>query len=144
LERDLKFEGTVRIDTGRFFRVLDNIAINSLDVLNEKGVFKIHSKAVETGLRIILEDNGPGMSEEVMQNAFKEFYTSGKRKGTGLGLAIVKRIVDEHDGLVSIETKEGVGTKFIVDLPAAGYDLLPKSKHQIPIPFKQVEGKDKQ
>lgn len=143
IERDLDFEGVVRIDTGRFFRVLDNIAINALDVLSKGEKFKIHSLEVDTGLRLILEDTGPGMTEEVKQNAFKEFYTFGKRKGTGLGLAIVKRIVDEHDGIISIESQEGEGTKFIIDLPAVGYDLLPKSKHQIPIPFRTTTAEDK-
>ncbi len=134
-ERDLNFKGEVRIDNGRFFRVLENISNNALDILGSEGCFTIHSMEVETGVRIILEDDGPGMSDDVIENAFKEFYTFGKRKGTGLGLAIVKRIVDEHDGIISIESEEGVGTKFIIDLPAVGYNLLPKSKHQIPIPF---------
>jgi len=133
--RDLNFEGEVRIDNGRFFRVMENIANNALDALESEGIFTVHSMEVETGIRIILEDNGRGMSAEVMENAFKEFYTHGKRKGTGLGLAIVKRIIDEHDGLISIESEEGVGSRFIIDLPAVGYNLLPKSKHQIPIPF---------
>ncbi len=135
LVRDLKFEGEVRIDNGRFFRVLENIANNALDALDTEGTFTVHSMEVETGIRIILEDDGIGMSDEVIDNAFKEFYTHGKRKGTGLGLAIVKRIVDEHDGLINIESEEGVGSKFIIDLPAVGYNLLPKSKHQMPIPF---------
>ena len=136
--RDLNFEGEVRIDTGRFFRVLENIASNALDLLDETGKFTISSLEVETGVRIVIEDNGPGMSDEVRENAFKEFYTHGKRKGTGLGLAIVKRIVDEHDGIISIESELGVGTKFIIDLPAVGYNLLPKSKHQLPIPFETI------
>jgi len=136
--RDLQFKGEVRIDNGRFFRVLENIANNALEILDETGHFTIHSLEVETGVRLILEDDGIGMPDEVKANAFKEFYTFGKRKGTGLGLAIVKRIVDEHDGIISIESEEGVGTKFIIDLPAVGYNLLPKSKHQIPIPFKNV------
>lgn len=136
-KRDLHFDGEVRIDNGRFFRVLENIANNALDVLDENGTFTVHSMEVETGVRVILEDDGIGMPDEVKENAFKEFYTHGKRKGTGLGLAIVKRIVDEHDGLISIESEEGVGTKFIIDLPAVGYNLLPKSKHQIPIPFEE-------
>lgn len=133
--RDLQFEGEVRIDNGRFFRVMENIANNALDVLDSEGTFTVHSMEVETGIRIILEDNGQGMSGEVIENAFKEFYTHGKRKGTGLGLAIVKRIIDEHDGLINIASEEGVGSKFIIDLPAVGYNLLPKTKHQIPIPF---------
>lgn len=133
--RDLHFNGEVRLDTGRFFRVLENIANNALDILDGEGVFTIKTLEVETGVRIVVEDNGIGMSDEVKENAFKEFYTFGKRKGTGLGLAIVKRIVDEHDGIISIESQEGEGTAFIIDLPAVGYNLLPKSKHQIPIPF---------
>ncbi len=134
-EKDLNFKGEARVDNGRFFRVLENIANNALDVLDKNGHFTIHSMEVETGIRIILEDDGRGMSDEVKANAFKEFYTFGKRRGTGLGLAIVKRIVDEHDGIISIESEEGLGTRFIIDLPAVGYNLLPKSKHQIPIPF---------
>ncbi len=137
LERALDFQGEVRIDTGRFYRVLENIAVNALDVLNDDSHFIVRTEKVETGIRITLEDDGPGMLDEVKENAFKEFYTFGKRKGTGLGLAIVKRIVDEHDGVVSIESELGVGTKFIIDLPAVGHDLLPKSKHQIPIPFEK-------
>lgn len=138
-EKNLKFEGDLRLDGARFYRVLDNIAVNALDVLGPDGTFRMETLEVDTGLRIILEDNGPGMSEEVRQNAFKEFYTFGKRKGTGLGLAIAKRVVDDHDGVISIESTEGEGTRFIIDLPAVGYDLLPKSKHQIPIPFYQKD-----
>jgi len=134
-EKDLQFEGDLRIDGARFFRVLDNIAVNALDVLGPGGVFKIQTLEVDTGLRLLLEDNGPGMTDEVKQNAFKEFYTFGKRKGTGLGLAIVKRIVDDHDGVITVESHVGEGTQFIIDLPAVGYDLLPKSRQQIPIPF---------
>ncbi|MCF7807717.1 MAG: cyclic nucleotide-binding domain-containing protein [Candidatus Marinimicrobia bacterium] len=135
LKRDLKFDGDIRIDGSRFFRVLDNIAVNALDVLEPGGTFRVATQAVDTGLRLILEDDGPGMPEEVKQNAFKEFYTFGKRKGTGLGLAIVKRIVDEHEGVITVESSEAEGTRFLIDLPAVGYDLLPGSKHQIPIPF---------
>lgn len=135
LELDLDFKGEVRLDTSRFYRVIENIANNALDVLGEDGKLIIRTREVETGVRLSLEDNGSGMSEETKANAFKEFYTQGKKKGTGLGLAIVKRVVDEHDGMIHLESEEGVGTTFIIDLPAIGYHLLPKSKHQIPIPF---------
>lgn len=135
LELDLDFKGEVRLDTSRFFRVIENIANNALDVLGEDGKLTIKTREVDTGVRISMIDNGSGMSEETRENAFKEFFTQGKKKGTGLGLAIVKRVVDDHDGIIHLESEEGVGTSFIIDLPAIGYHLLPKSKHQIPIPF---------
>ncbi len=50
---------------------------------------------------------------------FEAFATSGKHDGTGLGLAIVKKIVDEHQGRVSYESRRGVGTTFRVALPLA-------------------------
>jgi len=135
LTLDLNFKGRVRMDNSRFYRVIENIAENALDVLQEGKMFWIQSEEVDTGVRITLGDNGPGMPEEVKANAFKEFFTQGKKKGTGLGLAIVRRVVDEHDGIIHLESEVGVGTRFIIDLPAIGYHLLPKSKHQIPIPF---------
>jgi len=132
---DFNFSGKVRIDTGRFYRAVENIASNALDILEPGGTFTLSTAEVETGVRITLADDGVGMSEEIRANAFKEFFTQGKKKGTGLGLAIVKRVVDEHDGLIRLDSEMGKGTTFMIDLPAIGYHLLPKAKHQIPIPF---------
>jgi nitrogen fixation/metabolism regulation signal transduction histidine kinase len=64
---------------------------------------------------IRIQDNGPGLSDEVMSRAFDPYYTT-KAKGTGLGLAIVKKIVEEHDGTVAIQNGE-VGAVIEINLP---------------------------
>ena len=69
---------------------------------------------------VCIADNGPGMSEEVRQRVFEKFYqgdVSRSSQGNGLGLALAKRIVDLHDGEISVSTKERKGTTFTVSLP---------------------------
>ena len=69
-----------------------------------------------SGIQILVEDNGKGMSEEVKNHAFSPFYTT-KAQGTGLGLAVVYAVVKAHGGRVSLESTEGVGTQVNLYLP---------------------------
>ncbi|MGH9914381.1 MAG: two-component system sensor histidine kinase NtrB, partial [Pyrinomonadaceae bacterium] len=66
--------------------------------------------------RIQIKDFGHGMDEETKKRIFEPFYTT-KKKGTGLGLAIVKKIIDQHGGSISVESKPNEGTCFYIDLP---------------------------
>lgn len=68
------------------------------------------------GVLVELQDTGHGMPEKVRQQIFEPFYTT-KSAGTGLGLAIVERIVQSHEGLVSVDSEVGQGTTFRVWLP---------------------------
>jgi signal transduction histidine kinase len=68
---------------------------------------------------IAVEDTGPGVPPEHLPHVFEPFYTT-KPKGTGLGLAIVHRIVQEHEGLIRVESRPGGGARFIVRLPKGG------------------------
>jgi len=63
-----------------------------------------------------VSDTGKGMSREELKNIFEPFY-SGKLSGTGLGLAIVSNIIHEHSGVINVESVEGSGTTFIIELP---------------------------
>ncbi len=68
---------------------------------------------------IILQDNGSGIDSEVQKSVFKPFFTT-KKSGNGLGLAICQKIIERHNGTITLETEVGVGTKVII--------MLPKSK----------------
>jgi two-component system nitrogen regulation sensor histidine kinase NtrY len=69
-------------------------------------------------LEIAVQDNGPGCADADQEKVFEPYVTT-KSKGTGLGLAIVKKLVDEHGGDVSFESKLGEGTRVTIVLPAA-------------------------
>ena len=70
-------------------------------------------------VRIEIEDNGPGMDEETRKRAFEPFFTTKEvGVGTGLGLSVSYFIVSEnHNGLMSVESVKGFGSKFIIHLP---------------------------
>ena len=73
-------------------------------------------------LRVSFTDTGSGISAENLARLFSPFFTT-KREGTGLGLAITRRIIQEHNGAITVESEAGVGTTFHVFLPLLGEKL---------------------
>ena len=68
-------------------------------------------------IRIEIADDGPGISDEDKQKLFTPYF-SNKSSGTGLGLAIAHNIIDEHNGIISIEDNTSRGARFIIEIPA--------------------------
>jgi PAS domain S-box-containing protein len=104
-------------DTGKLRQVLHNLIQNSEQALmgHTNPEILIETVATPDATQIKIQDNGPGLSDEVMSRAFDPYYTT-KAKGTGLGLAIVRKIIEEHDGAVSIRNGE-VGAVIEITLP---------------------------
>ena len=74
------------------------------------------------GARIEVMDTGVGMAPEELPRIFERFYrgseaNEARSTGSGLGLAIVKSIVDMHHGTIAVESRRGVGSRFVVELP---------------------------
>ncbi len=69
-------------------------------------------------VRFDISDTGSGIPSQNLSKIFEPYFST-KETGTGLGLAIVHKIVDVHNGTISVESKEGEGTKFTVKLPKA-------------------------
>ena len=82
----------------------------------EKSVFKLRIRKEGKFLVTEIEDNGPGIAPERLQEIFSPFYTS-KESGTGLGLAISKKVVDAHGGSIEIDSGPGRGTEFLLTFP---------------------------
>lgn len=82
-------------------------------------------------LSLCVSDTGCGIPEEYMDTLYQPFVTH-KAGGTGLGLSITKRIVEAHDGSLSLKTAPGVGTSFTIRLPldAAGQSACSASEQQ--------------
>ena len=79
----------------------------------------MRSGEADGGLRLVVEDTGPGIPEEIREKLFEPFVTHGKAEGTGLGLAIVKSFTERQGGSVRFETS-AAGTRFLLDFPARG------------------------
>ncbi len=101
----------VKVDRDQLMQVVHNLIQNAQDAIggNPKGEIKIICKFIELGsknkVRLQIEDNGPGIQEDLLTKVF-EPYTTTKSKGTGLGLAIVKKIVEENDAEISLFNKK--------------------------------------
>jgi signal transduction histidine kinase len=111
--------GGWQLDFPRTRRVLENLVRNAAAVVKPGGSVWLRSQQTGEGLRLVVEDTGPGIPEEIRENLFEPFVTHGKAEGTGLGLAIVKAFTERQGGSVGFETSNA-GTRFILDFPAKG------------------------
>lgn len=110
-----------------FSRVIINLCTNAFDALRVKtqkqiADFKptmtIRTRSEDQAVYIEIEDNGPGIPEEILDKILQPFFTTKKgTEGTGLGLSISHDIIKAHRGQLDIETLAGKGTKFIISLP---------------------------
>jgi nitrogen fixation/metabolism regulation signal transduction histidine kinase len=94
----------VSADPALLRQVLHNLMQNALDALAATPAPRVLVRTIagdRRGVRVIVEDNGSGIGKDVIGRIFEPYVTT-KPKGTGLGLAIVKKIVDEHQGTISI------------------------------------------
>jgi signal transduction histidine kinase len=80
-------------------------------------VIRGYSSADGTTAVIEVEDNGIGMTSDVMDNVFTPFFSTKKHWGTGLGLALTARIVEQHNGEIAVESEPNVGSVFRITLP---------------------------
>ena len=68
---------------------------------------------------VSVRDNGPGIPQKILDKIFQPFFTTKPTgQGTGLGLSLAYDIVKAHGGELKVETKEGEGAEFIIELPA--------------------------
>ena len=108
---------------GQLSQAFLNIISNSIDAINEhreEGEIDIETSVSERELIVQISDNGVGMSEEIAHQIFDPFYTTKKvGAGTGLGLSITYGIVERHGGTISVNSKPGEGSEFIIKLPLA-------------------------
>ncbi len=99
--------------------VFNNLFINATQAMEKDGGnLNIKISSVEDYVKIEVKDTGDGIPEENLDKIFQPYFST-KETGTGLGLAIAKKIIDDHNGKIEVESEEGVGTDFIVELPKA-------------------------
>lgn len=111
-------------DKERITQVIRNLVDNAIKYLPLAGTLTIVSKEnLKEGIVMVqVRDTGTGIPQRDLQHIWERFYKVDKahtpgKEGTGLGLSIVKRIIDQHDGSISVTSEEGVGTEFVFYLP---------------------------
>jgi signal transduction histidine kinase len=110
----------IRLDQTLITRLIINLIDNAIRYNKKGGRVSVSINRENDFAKIIVEDNGIGMSEEVIPYIFNRFYQVEKSRGnigTGLGLSIVKWIVDLHKGEINVESKVNQGSKFVIKLP---------------------------
>jgi PAS domain S-box-containing protein len=127
-------------DEEQLREVFVNLIANAIDASEPESPVKITTQLLDAGsgprpvggavrargerVRILIEDYGGGMSEKTRGRLFEPFFTT-KKRGTGLGLSIVRQILDLHGGSIEVESEQGKGTKFSIELPLAPNNTQP-------------------
>ncbi|NNF74771.1 MAG: HAMP domain-containing histidine kinase [Flavobacteriaceae bacterium] len=115
-------KSSVLANPSHFTNVIVNILDNAVKYSQDEPKIDIYTENVGNNIILKIEDQGSGMTKSVQKKVFEKFYREHTGdvhnvKGHGLGLAYVKRIVDDHQGHVSVESEKGKGSTFIIKLP---------------------------
>jgi two-component system sensor histidine kinase HydH len=106
----------IMADADMLYQAFLNILMNAMQAMPEGGKIEISIKTEPGSIWILFDDEGPGITKEVMEKVWDPFFTT-KEKGTGLGLGIVKNIIEAHRGTIRIDNKPPRGTRVTVRLP---------------------------
>ncbi len=121
------FEGNAQ----KLEQVIINLIINASQAMpaDQRGLIRVSSEMDGQYLIARVEDNGSGMSPSTAKNIFDPFFTTKRaRGGTGLGLSIAHRIIEEHQGVISVDSVIGEGTTFTIRLPIGDGEKLETRK----------------
>ncbi|MDG5491721.1 sensor histidine kinase KdpD [Psychroserpens sp. SPM9] len=115
-------KSSVLANETHFTNVIVNILDNAIKYSDDAPKIDVYTENVGTNVLLKISDQGNGMSKQVQKRVFEKFYREHTGnvhnvKGHGLGLAYVKRIVEDHQGHISVESEKGKGSTFIIKLP---------------------------
>ena len=111
----------VRINPGELQQVVINLIINAVQAMNGRGSLHITVSSTRrndrTGAQLTIADTGPGIADDKLDTVFDPFFTTKLGEGTGLGLSVSQSLIQNANGLISVENRPGGGAAFTVWLP---------------------------
>ncbi len=120
---------TVSADSLAISHLVNNLVHNALKFTPAGGTVRVGVSTASDTVRIVVSDDGPGISTEEQGLLFQSFERGnrGKKKqsGTGLGLYLCRQIVEAHKGSINCHSKEGSGASFVVEIPVASSTTAP-------------------
>ena len=142
------------VDEGQFRQVINNIIINGIESMPNGGKIIVSAKNCSLKdskivnlpkgkyIKISIKDNGIGIPENILHKIFDPYFST-KDGGSGLGLTISHSIIKKHNGQITVESKQDVGSTFNIYLPASKKKLLGKenAKEEFKIESPDTKGK---
>jgi signal transduction histidine kinase len=109
----------VALSREQLVQVILNLVLNAADAVTKGGHVRIAAEKTRTGVRLSVEDDGPGVLPSVRERLFEPFVTTKDvGKGTGLGLAVCRGLVEGAGGSIELDTAHAPGARFVLDLPS--------------------------
>jgi signal transduction histidine kinase len=132
----------IYVDSKQIQQVFLNLILNALQAMRDGGVLIITSSSFERDgekwVRASVADTGPGIPQPILEKIFTPFFTT-KAQGTGLGLAICHKLITQHGGDIIVQSEDGKGTVFTVELKACDITAEP-----IQAPAREAAATDKE
>jgi two-component system NtrC family sensor kinase len=99
-------------------QVILNLVMNAADAVGKGGKVRVSASRSDDRVRLVVEDDGPGVDPRVQAQLFEPFVTTKDvGKGTGLGLAVCRGLVEAAGGTITLDTEFARGARFVVELP---------------------------
>ncbi len=113
----------IMADGSHMEQVFVNLLINAVQAVSEGGIIQVKSSLneLEASVSVEVKDNGPGIDRKEQSKIFEPFFST-KSNGTGLGLSVSYGIVRNHQGSISVQSRPGEGTRFLVEIPFNQHD----------------------
>jgi signal transduction histidine kinase len=111
---------------------LSHLLRNAMEATRPGGTIRVRTSTEKNFAVLMIQDTGRGMGPEVVEKVFVPFYTT-KLGGTGLGMVFVRQIVDEHRGIITLESKLGRGTTVTIRIPLR-FEETPGVSQDLPVP----------
>lgn len=111
---------TVALDRVRFMHAFNNLTNNAVDAMPSGGRILLRFRLGDQHVCTEIEDTGQGIPPAIAGRLFEPFFTHGKTHGTGLGLSICKRIIEDHEGTITVISLPNRGAVFSFTLPRQG------------------------
>ncbi|MEI6562912.1 MAG: hybrid sensor histidine kinase/response regulator [bacterium] len=109
---------TIDADSRQIARAIQNLVMNAVEAVKpQEGKVKVWCRTANDAVELVVQDNGSGMSPDILKRVFEPFFTTKSVTGTGLGLFITRQVVEGHGGSIQIESEAGRGTKITLVLP---------------------------
>lgn len=98
---------------------IDNLMRNAFDAVPPGGRVTVSAQRLKDAIHLVVEDDGPGLTEDQIERIFEPFYTT-KVRGTGLGLPLAQRLVRQCGGSLVVDSRPGEGARFRIVMPTTG------------------------